>query len=187
MTFTAEKPTMLSQLRNKKKFHVLCADFTLEQAGKNTAYVLKAELPVEWEFLEVVQIASPASVISPLLANSQVAYCFLVPADEPLLETVYITSLFSEVPFPWSTSSMYLDYSTPRVQCFRMGITTHSGVPIMHAGVRLEYGGKYRERYVDFEKELVEAGYQVIGTKPYGAAASLVEMYKSSPSPVEPG
>ncbi len=187
---------ILDQLQSKKKFHVVCADITPEQVNKNDPYVLRVDLPRDYQFIEVTQIASPAACISPLLASSQIAYSFLIDAKEqmgkPYNSRLYITSLFSEVEFPWSNPSSYVPEAQPRIICRVLGITTHSGVPILHTGVELQYVAR-ASGYDEFEEELVSAGYKLIGTKTYGAAAALVDMFKSvdppvqNPSAVEPG
>ena len=176
--------TLMESLSHKREFRVFIPDITLKEAMKNEPYVLRVMVPKFAEFLEVVQIQDPFAGISALgVGNApQTAYAFLV---DPTIESdrrFYLTAVFPHQPFPWP-----VDHHTRQalcdempVECQALGITTHSGVPILHVQTAV-----MPSNYELFEKELQEFGYRIVESKPYTKSEALVQLYKANSAKVQ--
>lgn len=182
---------LLDTLTSKRAFNIFVPDVTLEDVRKNDQYVLRIQVPRGAALLGVTQIASPLAGLGVLAGSPQVAYAFLCDPDEEETTNVYVTAVFSEQTFPWHAKTGSLEplrkytkggcleilHAAP-AHCEPIGITSHSGVPLLH--VRVDVAP---EKYEVFEAELHAAGYMVIPAKPYEQARALVEMYKASSPP----
>ena len=171
---------LLESLGSKREFRVFVPDITMQEAMKNDPYVLRIVLPNFSEFLEVIQIQDPFAGLSALGTGNapQTAYAFLVDPDVPTTRNFYLTAVFPHQPFPWPVvtrgARQLLSNDTP-VNCFTLGITTHSGVPILHVQTRVHH-----HDYTQFEQELKEFGYRIVEAKPYTKSEALVNLYKAS-------
>lgn len=165
-------------LVERRVFRIVTPDITQEEAKANLAFVTRIELTEDAQFTGVVQIAHPAAdVLGQMggMLGSTLAYSFIERADEDRTRRVYVTSLFPDHPFPWHLHDSRWDPES-RLHCRTLGVSTHSGIPLLHVSVEVFADGSDYEK---LEQELAEAGYAVIGAKPYEVAKQLVDFYKA--------
>jgi len=170
---------LLDTLTAQREFRVFVPDITLQEAMKNEAHVLRFILPRGAEFLEVIQISDPLAGLSALGGSPQTAYTFLVDPEEKSTSNVYVTPVFPHMPFPWHRESMRI-ITRKALGCETLGITTHSGVPILHIGVHAP-----EDHQEQFERDVQQAGYRIVDVKLYTRGGELVSLYRSSTSGVK--
>jgi hypothetical protein len=160
------KTDLSDWLDEKRSFLVFVPDIEMKEAMKNEPYVLRIHLPRIYSFLEVVQIENPLVGISALGMGPQTAYAFLVDPTTEVNRRFYITAIFPHMHFPWGDT---------RVRCSPRGISTHSGVALLHVETNVEH-----DDYDWFERNIQEMGYRLVDAKPYTQSAELVNLYKAN-------
>lgn len=164
----------IDTLTKKRELRVFYPDISVEEALKNEPYLMRVKLPAIFEFLQVLQIQDPlAGVVNipGVGSGSKLAYAFLVDPDAEEDVRFYLTSLMPDIPFPWHDEG----YLGPAIRCGVLGITTHNGVPILHASTLVE-----RSAYEDFEKEVQDRGYRLVDGARYKDGSSLINLFKSN-------
>lgn len=163
------KENMIESLTASRLFRCFIPDITLEDAMKAGPCVLKFLVPRGSEFIRTLLVEDVSSSISPLIRGRvTLSYAFLLHVEEEEMVPVYLTSLLSEVPFPWSTEQSDL-------QCKVLDVSSHGGIVLLHAQVTPP-----ATREEEFEKTVTEAGYQIVPTKPYTLGRQLHEAYLGS-------
>lgn len=165
-------------LVEERVFRVVVPDITLEQAKANTAFVTRVDITPHSQFVGVLQMAHPAAEVLGQMGGmmgTTLGYGFLDPPDVEKTKQIYIASLFPDRPFPWHLHDSRWDIEE-RLHCEKLGVSVHSGVPLLHVSVACI--GESPD-YKKLEGELEQAGYVVIGAKPYEVAKQLVDFYKA--------
>lgn len=153
-------------LTGQRMFQVFIPDIDMKEAMKNQPYVLRIDLPGRYQFLDVIQIENPLAGISALGMGPQTAYAFLVDPEQEVNHRFYVTAVFPHMPFPWSENGI--------VFCRSCGITTHSGVPLVHIQT-----GICSDDYEWFEEQVKGMGYIVVLGKRYEKSDQLLNLYRA--------
>lgn len=162
------RPLLTDCLSGKRIFRVFIPDVSLEETQKNEPYVLRIVLPARHVFLQVLQIESPLAGFGVLGGAPQLSYAFLCDVESEESSRFYVTSVFSEHEFPWHRSSV------DPVICETLGISTHSGIPLLHVMVSVG-----RRDYDAFESSIKDLGYRLFDAKPYTRSEELINLYKA--------
>jgi len=157
-------------------FRVYTPDLTPEQIKDiSRPYVLKVNLPQSAEFLEVLQIESPLKSVAAGLAGmlqSLLAYSFLMDASDETTQPWFIICCFSNKEFAWHGTKLRQNED---IYCQPLGVSVHTGVPLLHIRTSLEHPGE--DSYEKLEAELVEAGYAIAPAKLYDRSNALTNLY----------
>jgi hypothetical protein len=176
-----EQPDLpiINSLTGRRIFNVYVPDVTMAQAKEIKAHVLKFVLPDKVQFIDALQIESPLAALLPSMGSSQLGYAFMYDPSVMNMVTFYITSVHSNVEFPWM-SQPNIDALITYIPllCMPLSATVHSGLPLLH--VRLNPLGAY----ASFESELAQAGYTVVNTKVYRRDEAIKSLAKIFPHAV---
>lgn len=173
----------IESLTKRRELRVFYPSISMEEALKNEPYLMRVKLPIRYQFIKVLQIQDPLAgvvAIPGVGTGLKLAYAFLVDPDEEEQENFYITSLMPDIPFPWhDVNKLRRGIAETLVTCHVLGITTHSGVPILHVSTLVS-----PKAYEVFEQEVKECGYRLVEGARYTDGASLINLYRSSASKV---
>ena len=163
---------IIEDVKDKREFQVFIPDITLEEAQKNEIHVIRIFLPYKHKFLGMIQIDDPLVGISSIRGASQAAYTFLITPGDELCCRFYVTPVFPHIPFPWYDRDNYR-YKHAVIFCEELGITVHSGMPLLHISVSTD-----PQYYDQFEAELKDIGYRIVDSKPYTRSEVLLNFYR---------
>jgi hypothetical protein len=129
----------------------------------------------------VIQIDNPLKNVPGAAALGAMApptlgYAFLLDPRIQKTRPWYITSLLPGGAFPWHQRD---PIKAEDLQCRYLGISIHSGVPLVHIRAGFAWEEQVQENYDQLEKELQEAGYAIIQAKVYDQAAKLASLIQA--------
>jgi hypothetical protein len=165
----------IRNLTEDVQFQVFLPDVSQEDAQKNVPWVMRFDLPKGYQFMEVVEIDQPLNHVMSSMGmppTKTVGYVFEVPSHvKEIGVPLFVTSVFGSVDVPWPDKGYG---KSGDLTCLYLGCTSHSGIPLFHAGLQVCHEQwEDRLRLADeFQKEL-EAGYLFVKPKEYDSDKRL--------------
>lgn len=179
----AAPSSFFRNLTSTRMFICLVPDIKLTDEVKNNAYMMVADLPVNHIFVSVLSLNHPlhgilGSNVDSMLPST-VAYGFLIDPDDTRMERHYISGVVPNQPFSWSARQ--LEYQPDALSTYVMGVSVHSGLPIMHVDLVHSHEKSPTAPCVqELEEYMVREGYRLIPSVRYDFD-SLMKFYASSP------